>query len=200
MNIKLNEESLKIIKNHLDKACMHVRGLHIMLGDKEFPSFIEIGYGSNQATQDLTKILSPAINGVIYGLYKNLKNTDIKREENGLDALINGYHYELKVSGANNGFIKQWTGNKVSIKTPRHILLGYSVDEYTVDGLFIAVIDLAQCKNSKWANGNSHRSSFSTLKIAIEDADKIHILVGEKKIPRKGSKYLQFIPQSLNFC
>lgn len=197
MNIKFSNETLQIIKKYFDEACFHIRKSHMLLGDIKIPSFYNIILGSNQGTQDLTKMLSPIINGFVYGYYKNIKGIDIKYEENGLDAKINGKFIEIKVACSNNGVIKQWTGNKVSNKTPIHLLLGYSYNEETINKLFIAIIDLSKCKNSKWRTDASHKSSFSKLNISIEDIDKIHILVGEKKAMRKGSKYVQFIPQEL---
>lgn len=191
------KDFLKEIKDHIDPRCTQLRSAHRSYSSENIPTFHEITSGSNQPTQDLTKMINPIIMNMVYGYLDIRKGCSCKKEENGLDLFYHGKEIEAKIACAKKGVVDGWVGNKTSHKVPMHLLIGYSVNGETVDGLFVALIDLSQTKETKWSGHYSERSGFSSLKVHQVDNDKIHVLIGSRKQMQRKSKYQHFLVEKI---
>jgi len=156
--------------------------------------FKDIFKNTNQITQDITKVISQYISDIFFWKCKDIGIPVTQDEKNGSDLEFFGESYEMKISKAKfekNGMCvtSKWTGNKF-LKVPKHILISYYLDFETnrISHMFIGIIDLSKCK-SFWKNGTS-KVNFSNLTIAIEDADNMEIIIGNRKDMRKNTKFL----------
>ena len=143
--------------------------------------FKEIFKYTNQSAGDITKIINPYL---LDNLFCNCEYAGlpiIQDEKNGSDCLFPEEPHEIKITSSklkNSLCItSSWTGNKF-LKVPKHILMSYYLDFDTnrISHMFLGIIDLSKCKSS-WKNG-SDTANFSNLKISIEDADNMQIIVG----------------------
>ena len=169
--------------------------------DSSVFTFAEILQDTEQPTQDLTK----GINSIILNAFYDICTIDtsiniIKKEGKGYDNSIDGLPHEVKVTYAEN-FVKSWLGNKSSDKVLNMILFSYYLDRKLnqITHLFMGIIDLSKCVNTAWKKTTSNKSQYSTLKIAIEDTDKMRIIFGDKRKMRKGSKYQYYSLEKLIF-
>ncbi len=132
-------------------------------------------------TAETTKILSKIIDNTLYRHVHALEPTFIVDEGIGRDNLYGDIPIEQKTT-----FGKTFTGNGYK-KTSCHLLKKFSKnDDGRINGCFIAIVNLDECV-SKWTTPKIN-SNFSSLKLLIEDIDKIHIIVGS--LERK-NKYLE---------
>jgi hypothetical protein len=191
------EDFIREFKPYIDDRCLHFRKAYKEYGDENIPTFTEIFKDSAQSTQDKTKALNSLILNMIYGYFRVMRGVNIKNEVNGSDSIYNNIPREIKCAYAKDGIVPKWIGNKSSDKTDEHILIGYSLNEETIDGLFIGLANLGKMKDTKWTFSSSEKSSFASLNISIKDADKFHILIGSKKVMRNNSKYQHFLIEKI---
>jgi len=170
---------------------------NILSSDNKIPTLEEIIGGSNQKSQDLTKLLTNIFTGFLYNFMKEKTGEDVKKEVNSYDMDYNNTFIENKLTKATNFVIKSWVGNKPK-KVETILLAGYNFnfEENKVDGYFLAIVDLNEC-NSKWHNSSSDNTNYCTLKILKSDLDKVHIIHGSIKPSERDCKYLQFVCEKI---
>jgi hypothetical protein len=150
----------------------------------------------SQLTMDVTKefqsVWTKSIRKVL-SMY--LKNNNFK-EGDHYDIMLDNEEYEIKTTSAFKN--KEWSGNKFSInKVGKHILIKYKIGDYSIEEIGIYVIDLNCCTNTKWVPGSSKGTSFSVLKIHVDDINCVQSLCGdfikEKRSPKWGTPKLKKI-------
>ena len=187
-----DENGKSQFKTYINCVCDYFRRSCVPFGENKIPSLIQIFKDGNyQFGQEATKALSGKITNFIYGKAKEITNKDIKCETSGYDILYNDIKVEIKCTYASNGKTNIWIGNKASTKVPIHLLISFTFNDETIDGLFVGIVDLSQCNYSNWKYGNSKKSGFSSLKIHREDSDKFHIIIGSK-VPLKSNHIYQY--------
>jgi hypothetical protein len=197
--MKITKDSFKEeFKVFISETCLNLRKAHRTYKDDNAPSFFELFENSNQFKQDLTKAINPLILNFIRGYIRVYKGVDVKNEKDKSDITYNKNDYEAKITYAENNVIKSWTGSRYSSKTPKHILIGYTINKETIDSLFIGVIDLDQTTYTDWRSGVDYgNSAYANLKIARDDANKMHILFGHKKPMRDNAINQYFLTEKL---
>jgi len=170
--------------------------------DQHILEFKDIFKYTNQISQDMTKIFNYYILDVFFRKCQNICLDIIQKETSGYDCLLFALLHEIKVTRAKlekNGShtISSWSGNKFP-KTSKLILISYFLDFETnrISSMFVGIIDLSKCKTI-WKHGSA-KVNYSTLRIPLEDADKMQIIIGSKKVMRKGSIYQHFLLEKLN--
>lgn len=132
----------------------------------------------SQQTQDITKEFQSAwtksIRKVLSGY---LKNNNLV-EGSHYDIKLDGEEYEIKTTSAY--WNSEWSGNKFSLnKVSKHILIKYKLGDYQVEEVGFYILDLKNCTKTKWVPGSSKGTSFSVLKIHVDDIPNVNSLLGE---------------------
>ena len=130
---------------------------------------------SSQKTQDTTKFLAPIVDAAMRKSIEKF-SIDIKEDAaSGHDWICEGKEWEFKSSqNKTAGF----TGNKSSTKCSNHILFKYELNGNKIKKCFFATLSLDDLYGSDWKSSNSKHSSWSGLKISVNDCYKVNVIVG----------------------
>ena len=169
--------------------------------DQHILEFKDIFKHTNQISQDMTKIFNYYILDVFFRKCQHVSLNIIQKETSGSDCFFNSEPHEIKVTRAKlekNGLhtISLWNGNKFP-KTSKLILISYFLDFETnrISSMFVGIIDLSEYETI-WKHG-SVKVNYSKLQIPLEDADKMQIIIGSKKVMNKNAKYQHFLLEKL---
>lgn len=135
----------------------------------------------DRQTQEKTKVVAPILDSIFARLMKK-EITEFKIDESvGHDYIVNGEHYECKITFTSGNF---WTGNRYSKKTPKHILLKFKLNnDGFITNMFAMMVNLDDCV-SAWKKTSSS-SAFSILTFLKEDYKKLNVIVGSLKVKTK---------------
>ena len=140
------------------------------------------GTGSNQATQDLTKALAGVFEDVIEKVAHNYRMDYLACASDGYDAVVNGEEVEYKLT---LGLGNSWTGNKKSVKVPRHLLVKMDIKDNKISELGVFLANLDECEDSSWySNGDGKKGNYTTLRFHKNDKDKVTCVYGNL-IPKR---------------
>lgn len=137
---------------------------------------------STQSTQDTTKFLAPIVDGAFRKTIKQFSLNIKEDAASGHDWIINDEEWEFKSSqNKSAGF----TGNKSSTKCSNHILFKYKLNRNKIERCFFATLSLDDLYGSNWKYTDAQNSSWSGLKISVNDCHKVNIVVGNYKHKNK---------------
>jgi len=149
-------------------------------------NIIDLFEGSDrtQMTQDITKYFQNVWTSSIRKVMsKYLKGGNLS-EGAHYDIILDGEEYEIKTTSAYHN--KEWSGNKHSHnKVGKHLLIKYEMGTHGIVRVGIYIIDLSCCSKTKWTPGSSKGTSFSVLKIHIDDVECIDSVIGDVIIDQR---------------
>lgn len=152
-------------------------------------SLEEMVGGSDQQTQDTTKLIQYIINNQIVKL---LGEDGYKDETTGRDYMIHNEPVEFKLMGGSDKSSFA-TGNKISAtagaKTNLVWCLKYQMEDGQITSYASALVDTDLVEDA-WNAGSGTRDSYSTLKVTKSEADAVDVVYGNLKT---ASKYLQLL-------
>jgi len=163
------------------------------------PSFMEVFgggisdlmEGSDQATQDTTKLLQYIVNNAIVEVMNNEGIDGRKDETTGHDYIINNYPVEFKLMGGSDSSSFA-TGNKISATGGAKCNLvwtfKYTVDNNLID-TFAAVLINTDNVTNPWTAGKGKKDSYSTLKVEVSDGEEA--VLWYNGILKEARKFLQ---------
>lgn len=145
--------------------------------------------GSDQSTQDTTKLIQYIINNQIVKL---LGEDGYKDETTGRDYMIHNLPVEFKLMGGSDKSSFA-TGNKISAtagaKTNLVWCLKYQMKDGQIVSYASALVDTDLVEDA-WNAGSGTKDSYSTLKVTKTEADAVDVVYGNLKA---ASKYLQLL-------
>lgn len=146
--------------------------------------------GSDQKTQDTTKLIQYILNNQIVKL---LGKNGYKDETTGRDYVICGEPVEFKlIGGADKSSFA--TGNKITATSGAKTNLVWTIKYEMADGQITSygsVLVDTDLVEDAWTAGNGTSDSYSTLKVKKDETDAVDCVYGMIKSART---YLQFIP------
>jgi len=134
------------------------------------------GTGSNQATQDLTKSVAGVFEDVVELVATKHAMDYFACASDGYDAVVNGKEVEYKLT---LGLGNSWTGNKKSVKVPRHLLVKMDINDNKISELGVFLANLDECEDSSWySNGDGKKGNYTTLRFHKNNEDKVTCVYG----------------------
>lgn len=169
-----------VVKNINNTITNFVKFVNVNLENTNLNGISDLFDNDSQTTADITKWISALFN--VY-LKDKLSLLGFSLESgDGSDMSFKGTPIEMKTTQN----ISSFTGNKHSSKKPYHLLISYGLNEIgIINEMAVVIINLDDCKETKWVSENSSKSSFSSLKLNKKDKDKIYWIVGngeEKRV------------------
>jgi hypothetical protein len=145
--------------------------------------------GSDQQTQDTTKLIQYIINNQIVKL---LGEDGYKDETTGRDYMIHNLPIEFKLMGGNDKSSFA-TGNKISATAGAKTNLVWCIKYKMEDGQIIsyasALVDTDLVEDA-WNAGSGTKDSYSTLRVTKTESDAVDVVHGKLN---PASKYLQLL-------
>ena len=166
-----------------------------ILSSSDFMGVFGIGLsdmmeGSDQKTQDTTKLLQYILNNQIVVVMNELGIDGYKDETTGHDYVICGIPVEFKLMGGSSSSSFA-TGNKTShfggAKTNIVWTIKYTLDDNVIDTYSSVLVDTDLIENP-WASSTGRKDSYSTLRVKKTESDSILYVHGNVT---EGRKYLQ---------
>ena len=127
------------------------------------------------------------------GVNYRAANNEGPSETNNFDCYILDYKVENKLSlGKTASSFATGSSHNTDKKVPRILAVKIRSVDYKTKAVFAAFVDLSDARSddSKWRAGDSRRTGFSTLQIAVSDKNIIVPICGELRKIRANSKYI----------